>query len=86
MTNEHESHDNHRAPPIAKWVFIGFMAIAGYFLVTEHKAHLYGWLSSYGIWLLLLACPIMHFFHHGHGGHGRSTQKHQDHSTKGDKP
>ena len=55
-----------------RWVFWGFLLIAGYFLVAEHKAHLYGWLSAYGIWLLLLACPLMHLFHHhgGHGGHG----------------
>lgn len=55
----------------AKWVFIGFAAIAVYFLVTEHKAHLSGWLAAYGIWLLLLACLLLHWFMHGgHGGHG----------------
>jgi hypothetical protein len=53
-----------------KWVLIAFIAIAAYFLVTEHRAHLSGWLSSYGIWLLLLACPLLHLFMHGgHGGH-----------------
>jgi hypothetical protein len=55
-----------------KWVFVGFFLIAAYFLVTEHQAHLYGWFATYGIWLLLLACPLMHLFMHGgHGGHGR---------------
>lgn len=50
-------------------VLIGFLAIAGFFLVTEHAAHLFGALP----WLLLLACPLMHvFMHHGHGGHGGS--------------
>ncbi len=48
-------------------VLIGFLAIAGFFLVTEHSAHLFGVLP----WLLLLACPLMHvFMHHGHGGGG----------------
>ena len=58
-----------------KWGFIAFAAIAVYFLVAEHKAHLSEWLSAYGIWLLLLACPLLHVFMHGghggHGGHGR---------------
>lgn len=42
-------------------------AVAGYFLLTEHRAHFFGALP----YLLLLACPLMHvFMHHGHGGHG----------------
>ena len=40
-------------------------AIAAYFLLSEHRAHFFGALP----FLLLLACPLMHFFmHHGHGG------------------
>ena len=70
MTHEHGSHNDNPQQSKAKWVFIGFLLIAGYFLVTEHRAHLYGWLSSYGIWLLLLPCLLMHMFmHHGHGEH-----------------
>ena len=46
-----------------------FLAIAGFFLITEHTAHVLGALP----WLLLAACPVMHLFmHHGHG-----DQKHQ---------
>ena len=74
MKHEHEQSGDRS--PIGKYVFIGFALIAGYFLVTEHKAHLYGWLSAYGIWLLLLACPLMHvFMHHGHGEHGKREGK-----------
>jgi hypothetical protein len=42
-------------------------AIAAYFLLTEHRAHVVGALPL----LILLACPLMHvFMHHGHGqGH-----------------
>ncbi len=59
-----------------KWVFIAFLAIAAYFLITEHKAHLSGWLAPYWIWLLLLACPLLHrFMHGGHGDHGREDGK-----------
>ena len=47
-----------------KWVFWGFLLIAGYFLFTEHRAHMVQYLP----FLLLLACPLMHMFH-GHGGH-----------------
>lgn len=57
-----------RTPPAArgKWAFIGFAAVAAFFLWTEHRAHLLGLLP----YLLFLACPLMHLFHHrGHGGH-----------------
>jgi Protein of unknown function (DUF2933) len=51
-------------------VLVAFLVIAGFFLVTEHAAHLLGVLP----YLLLLACPLLHFFHRGHGsghdGHG----------------
>jgi hypothetical protein len=49
-------------------VLVAFLGIAGFFLVTEHRAHVFGALP----YLLLLACPLMHFLHRGHkGGHGR---------------
>jgi len=45
---------------------IVFGAVAGYLLLTEHRAHLFGVLP----FLLLLACPLVHvFMHHGHGTH-----------------
>lgn len=48
-------------------VLVGFLIVAGFFLVTEHRAHLFGILP----FLLLLACPLLHNFMHGsHGGHG----------------
>ena len=47
-----------------------FLAIGAIFLVTEHRAHLAGWIP-YWPYLLLLACPLMHLFMHGgHGSHG----------------
>ena len=70
--HRHEPQGGKDITSRAKWVLIGFLAIAGYFLITEHRAHLSGWLSSYGALLLLLACPLMHLFMHGghnHGGH-----------------
>jgi len=47
-------------------VFLGFLAIAAFYLITEHTAHLFGVLP----YLLILACPLMHLLHGGHGGHG----------------
>lgn len=55
-----------------KWVLVGFLLIAAYFLWAEHRAHLMGALP----YLLLLACPLMHLFHHhGHGNHRHSEGK-----------
>lgn len=43
------------------------VAVGGFYLVTEHTAHLLGALP----YLILLACPLMHvFMHRGHGHHG----------------
>ena len=50
-------------------VLLAFLAIAAFFVVTEHTAHALGALP----YLLLLACPLLHFFH---GGHRRG---HDDH-------
>jgi len=52
-----------------------FGAIAAFFLITEHQAHLWGWLP----YLLLLACPLMHIFmHRGHGGHHHQGSHQQE--------
>lgn len=58
---------------IWKWALTGFLAVAAFFLWTEHRAHVLGVLP----YLLLLACPLMHMFmHHGHG--------HSQHRSKQD--
>jgi hypothetical protein len=47
-------------------VLIILALVLGFFLFTEHRAHLFG-LLPYG---LVLLCPLMHLFMHGgHGGH-----------------
>lgn len=54
-----------------KFALVVFLAIAGYFLVTEHGAHL-ARAIPYLPWLLLLSCPLLHFIvphGHGHGSH-----------------
>jgi hypothetical protein len=68
MSDQHEQHLFR-----ARWVFYGFLAIAGFLLFTEHRAHVLGILP----YLFLLACPLMHLFmHHGHGNHDRHPHNH----------
>ena len=72
--NEHAANNSTAEPPPALWwktrsglVLCGFMLVAAFYLLTEHTAHMFGALP----FLLILACPLMHLFHHrGHGGHG----------------
>ena len=67
--HRHDSPIEHGTSPYLRYAFWGFAAIAVFFLITEHGAHLFGFLP----FLLILACPLMHMFgHHGHrhGGHG----------------
>lgn len=67
---------SHRAPGGIRWlasrsglVFLAFAGIAMLFLVYEHRLHVLGILP----YLLLLACPLMHLFHHGGHGHGHGS-------------
>ncbi len=54
-------------------VLLGFLAIAGFFLITEHTAHFFGALP----FLLLLACPLMMLFMHGGHGDGGDDHSHR---------
>ena len=47
--------------------WLALLLIAAFLLLSEHRAHVLG----AALWLLLLACPLLHLFMHGrHGGHG----------------
>ena len=59
-----ERTEDRRWSSTGRYALIGFLLIAGYLLVTEHRAHVVAFLP----WLLLLACPLLHLFHR-HGGH-----------------
>ena len=62
---------------------VGFLLIAAFFLLTEHRAHLFGVLP----YLFLLACPLLHVFGHGgHGGHGGHAGHgaHQEQADQGE--
>lgn len=56
-----------RIPGRSGLVLLLVLAVTGFYLLAEHRAHVFDALP----WLLLLACLLMHFFMHGsHGGHG----------------
>ena len=69
----HRRHSRPAAGPHSQrgaaspWVFAGFLAVAGFFFFTEHRAHLMGALP----FVLLALCPLMHLFHGRHGRHAR---------------
>ena len=62
-------------------VFVGFSAIAGYFLWSEHAAHI-KLAIPYLPYLLLLACPLLHLFMHGGRGHGHGARSHEEKDTQ----
>ena len=73
---DHERHDQQRRGGFlsrGNIVLLGFLLVAAFFLLTEHRAHLFGLLP----WLLILLCPLMHLFMHGGHDHdedaGRPT-------------
>jgi len=81
---QHDSKENRGFRIPTKWVLLGFIAIAGYFLITEHRAHAIQFLP----FLLLLACPLLHMFHnhggHKHGDEGRDGKASKRERTEGD--
>lgn len=67
--NHHETNDS------TPWwrtgrglAFLGFLGVAGFFLITEHRAHVLGALPL----LLLALCPLLHLV--GHGGHNHGDE------------
>jgi hypothetical protein len=70
MNDSHRHHLDQAPPRVWRSRFgIGWIVlagIAGWFLWTEHRAHLF----AYWPFAVLLACPLMHLFmHHGHHEH-----------------
>jgi len=52
----------------ANLALVAFLAVGGYFLLSEHRAHFIAALP----WVLIGACVLMHLFMHG-GGHGHKS-------------
>jgi hypothetical protein len=85
MNHDHSSHRQPQHESRFKWVLIAFLIIAGYFIITEHRAHVIEYLPR----ALLLGCVFLHMFMHGgHGGHGKHGQHREprpDDESKGGK-
>jgi hypothetical protein len=77
MTHRH-------TPPTRSWlrtpsgvVLLGFLAIAAFFLVTEHRAHVLGVLP----YVFFLLCLVLHLLlHRGHGNGHAGHDTHEDRS------
>lgn len=54
-------------------ILIMLIAIGAFYLIRENFGHVLPYLP----YLILLVCPVMHFFGHGHGAHSR-----HDHPTE----
>ena len=65
MDHEHASQPSFWRSPVGMCLLVA-LAVIGFYLATEHTAHVLGVLP----YVIFLACPLMHvFMHHGHGGH-----------------
>ena len=85
MPHDHSgSSSTNRPRQVSRFVFLGFVLIAAYFLITEHRAHLVG-LVPFLPFLLLAACPLLHLFHHrGHDhGSGQPPRSEEPQDTAG---
>lgn len=65
--------------PWMTWAIIGFVAVTAYVLLTEHPAHF----ASFLPFALLLACPLMHLFHHGRHNHSPGNDRDNTHVEGG---
>ena len=68
--------------PLSRWnwlrtpsglTLLAFLAIAAFFLIVEHRAHVFGVLP----YVLFLLCPVLHLLMHG-----RHSGTHTDHEAR----
>ena len=79
MAHDHAASSAPASRLPSRWYVWAAVAVLAFYLVTEHRAHLFGALP----WLLILSCPLIHIFmghgnHGGHGGHGNEPNNDQD--------
>ena len=68
MASIHEAPRRHWRMTIG---LVVALAVLGFLLLSEHRAHTLGALP----YLLILLCPLMHLFMHGGHGEGPSGPK-----------
>lgn len=61
-----------------KWIVTAILVVAAYVVWTEYK----GQGAELLPYLFLLACPLMHLFHHGHGSHAHHHQRRRQRTRK----
>lgn len=67
----------------SRYIFWGFLIVATFYLLLEHRTHVLYFLP----YLLVLACPLMHLFHHGHSHqHAENTKAAADEVSISEKP
>ena len=72
MADQYQQTINSGLRWISTIILGAFLGIIGFFLVTEHTAHVFGALP----FVLLFGCLFMHLFMHGsHSGHGGTNEK-----------
>lgn len=73
MQHSHPAKPGHERGSWKAWlVLLGFLAIIGYLMTTEHRIHT---LTVLPFVLLILACPLMMMFmHHGSTPSGGSNK------------
>ena len=79
MTTEHHPQASRLFRSRTGIVCLVFLAIAAFFLITEHRAHVLGVLP----FLLVLLCTLLHLLLHrrhggGHVGYGGSRRQHPE--------
>jgi len=67
-----QQHERSHSSWRNNFVLLAFLSIAGFYLLTEHTAHVFGVLP----YLLVLLCPLLHLLHGRHGGHGGHKRHH----------
>jgi hypothetical protein len=77
------------------WLLTAALAVLGGYLLWDRGDVLVAALPSILLWLVILACPLMHILMHRHGGHGghrsnaepenRPDRRHEHNETSVDK-
>ena len=63
------------------WLLIAALAVLGGYLLWDRGGVLVAALPSVLLWLVILACPLMHILMHRHGGHGGHRSNAEREST-----
>ena len=77
MPGNEDAHGASAPRRVLPFIYVTLAVVLGFFLFTEHQAHLFGALP----FLLLLTCPLMHMFMHrghAHGGHSHGSSRDGD--------